>query len=80
MSDALMFIFIFLSNMVHLLMLAVLEKKNIPGECSSGLFTACKRAYLVVLTVNVMVVFFCFYDVFFLAACVLQVKAAQTSG
>lgn len=48
--------------MVHLFMLEIM--KTLPGECSSGMSTACKQAYLVVLTVNVMVVFFCFYDVF----------------
>lgn len=63
-------------------MLAVLETylENVAFD----LFTACKQASLVVLTVNVIVVFFCFYDglklFFFLATCVLWVKAAQTSG
>lgn len=64
-------------------MLVVLETylENVAFD----LFTACKQAYLVVLTVNVIVIF-CFYDVLkpffclFLAACVLWVKAAQTSG
>ena len=60
---------------------------NLSGECSFDLFTACKQAYLVVLTVNVIVVFlllWCFDEsvlfLFSLAACVLWVKAAQTSG
>lgn len=56
---------------------------NLSGECSFDLFTACKQAYLVVLTVNVIVVFLIFMMFwnffFFLAAYVLCVKAAQTS-
>lgn len=38
---------------------------NLTGECSFDLFSACKQAYLVVLTVNVIVVYFWFYDVVF---------------
>lgn len=58
---------------------------NWSGQCSFGLFNARKQAYLVVLTVNVIVVFLLFmmswkYFFFFLAACFLWVKAAQTSG
>lgn len=56
---------------------------NLSGECSFGFFfTACKQAYLVVLTVNVVIfLLWCFKNwIFFLAACVLWVKAAQTSG
>lgn len=41
---------------------------NLSGECSFDLFTACKQAYLVVLTVNVIVVFlilWCFFSLTF---------------
>lgn len=52
--------------MVHLMKQAVLS-----GECSIDLFFACKQAYLVVLTVNVLVILllrcfetpFCLYSV-----------------
>lgn len=59
---------------------------NLSGECSFDLFTACKQDYLVVLTVNVyccisaVMISFFFFFLFFKAACVLWVKAAQTSG
>lgn len=56
---------------------------NLSAESSFDLLTACKQAYLVVLTVNVIVIFlllWCFESMIFLAACALCVKAAQTSG
>lgn len=40
--------------------------RNLFGECSFDLFTACKQAQLIVLTVNVIVIFL-LYDVFFLS-------------
>lgn len=46
---------LFYSNLVHLVMLAVLE--TYLENVALSLFTACKPAYLVVLTVNVIVVF-----------------------
>lgn len=54
---------------------------NLSGECSFDLFTACKQAYLVVLTVNVIVVFlllWCF-ETFFFLSCLCSVGKSSTN-
>lgn len=56
---------------------------NLSGECSFFLFTACKQAYLVVLTVNVVVVFlilWCFeFFFFFFFSCLCSVGKSSTN-
>lgn len=51
--------------------------RNLFGECSFDLFTACKQAQLIVLTVNVIVIFL-LYDVFFLS-CLCSVSKSSTN-
>lgn len=55
---------------------------NLFGECSFDLFTACKQAFLVVLTVNVLVVFlilWCYKTIFFSFSRLCSVGKSSTN-